>query len=95
MEMDADATNGQTRIVRDPAILVGTPLVRGTRISVELILEYLARTPSCDQLFIDYPELTAADVQAALAYARDVVDGATAVPPAKRRSKGQAVRQPV
>ncbi|MGH2351423.1 MAG: DUF433 domain-containing protein [Chloroflexota bacterium] len=64
----------QGRIVTDPDILVGKPVVKGTRISVELVLEYLAQTPDLDELFADYPELTREDVQAVLAYARGVVE---------------------
>jgi uncharacterized protein (DUF433 family) len=62
--------DNQERIICNPKILVGTPVVQGTRISIDAVLEYLARTPSIDELFIDYPELTIADVQAVLAYAR-------------------------
>ena len=61
------------RIISDPAILVGKPTIKGTRISVELILEHLATNPDLAALFVDYPQLTIDDVRAALAYARDVV----------------------
>jgi uncharacterized protein (DUF433 family) len=63
----------QDRIVRDPRILVGKPTIRGTRISVERVLEYLAANRSFDELFIDYPRLTKEDVQACLAYAQAMV----------------------
>jgi uncharacterized protein (DUF433 family) len=66
------------RIVTDPGILVGKPVIRGTRISVELILEYLSRNPNLDEFFADYPDLTIADVQAALAYAHALVRDAFA-----------------
>jgi uncharacterized protein (DUF433 family) len=58
------------RIVTDPEILVGKPTVRGTRIPVELVLEYLERNPNFDDLFADYPRLTMDDVKACLAFAR-------------------------
>jgi uncharacterized protein (DUF433 family) len=61
------------RIVRDPAILAGKPVIRGTRIPVEVILDYLAHNPDLDELFADYPRLTIDDVKAALAYARHLV----------------------
>jgi uncharacterized protein (DUF433 family) len=71
-------TNKQTAtyqegIVRDPEILVGKPVIKGTRISVDLVLEYLAQTPDLEELFADYPELSREDVQAVLAYAREAV----------------------
>ena len=52
------------RIVRDPAILVGKPVVKGTRIAVEVVLDYLAHNPNFDDLFADYPRLTMDDVKA-------------------------------
>jgi uncharacterized protein (DUF433 family) len=61
------------RIVRDPDILVGKPVVRGTRIAVEVVLEYLAHNPNLTELFADYPRLTIEDVQACLEYARGLV----------------------
>lgn len=61
------------RIVRDPEILVGKPVVRGTRIAVEVVLDYLAHNPSFTELFADYPRLTIEDVQACLEYAQGLV----------------------
>lgn len=61
------------RIVQDPAILSGKPVIRGTRIPVEVILEYLAHNPDFDELFADYPRLTIDDVKAALEYAQHLV----------------------
>ena len=94
--MTANRTSKKDRIIRDPAILVGKPTIRGTRVSVELILEYLANKPNFNDFFADYPELTMADVQAALAYARDVVDGEQQVTPVpRRRNRDRSVRQAV
>ena len=62
------------RIVRDPAILVGKPVVRGTRIPVDLVLAKLAQNPDVDELFADYPRLTREDVQACLEYARRLLE---------------------
>ena len=66
------------RIVRDPEILVGKPVVKGTRIPVEVVLEYLAHNPDFAELFADYPRLTMDDVKACLAYAQDLVQAAPA-----------------
>lgn len=61
------------RIIRDPEILVGKPVIKGTRIPVAVVLEYLAHNPNLDELFADYPRLTMADVQACLEYAQTLV----------------------
>lgn len=75
-------------ISADPSVLVGKPVVKGTRISVELILEHLADNPDVVELFAAYPELTIEDVKAALAYARDVIEGDT-VDPSPRRVRAR------
>ena len=63
----------EDRIVQDPRILVGKPTVRGTRISVELVLERLAADLDIEQLLRDYPRLTRDDVAACLEYARGIL----------------------
>ena len=61
------------RIVSNPAILGGKPIVRGTRISVELILEWVASGATRDEILRKHPHLSAADVEQALAYAASAV----------------------
>lgn len=61
------------RIVIDPQIMLGKPIVSGTRITVEAILDRLAAGADVPGVLEDYPELTREDVLAALAYARGVV----------------------
>ena len=61
------------RIVVDPKILVGKPVIRGTRIAVELIIDLLARGYSRDQILEQYDHLTVDDVQACLAYASETL----------------------
>lgn len=61
------------RITVNPDILAGKPIVKGTRISVELVLDRLAAEPDFDVFFEDYPTLTLDDVRACLAYASAVV----------------------
>jgi uncharacterized protein (DUF433 family) len=63
----------QDRIVTDPAILAGKPVVRGTRIPVELVLAKLAHNPDLGELLTDYPSLTVEDVKACLEYATVLV----------------------
>jgi uncharacterized protein (DUF433 family) len=55
------------RIVLDPRILVGKPVVRGTRIPVYLVLDHLAHNLDLEDLFADYPRLTVEDVQGIVA----------------------------
>jgi len=65
--------NWSERIIIDPKVLVGKPVVKGTRISVELVIDLLARGYSREQILDQYDHLTAEDVQACLAYASDVL----------------------
>ncbi|HLC30098.1 MAG TPA: DUF433 domain-containing protein [Dehalococcoidia bacterium] len=69
-------TKYQDRIVKDPEIMVGKPVVKGTRIPVELVLQHLEENPDLEDLFAAFPRLTMEDVKACLAYARAVVTGA-------------------
>ena len=62
-----------SRITADPNILVGKPIIRGLRISVEQILKVLADGVVVEELLEDYPELEPADIQAALTYAAELV----------------------
>jgi uncharacterized protein (DUF433 family) len=61
------------RITANPAIFGGKPIVRGMRISVELILGLLAQGASWDDLLTDYPDLEVDDLRACLAYAHAVI----------------------
>lgn len=61
------------RIVIDPKILVGKPLIRGTRISVEFVIDLLARGWSVEDVLAEYDHLQAEDVRACLLYARDML----------------------
>lgn len=57
------------RIVSNPAICHGNPVIRGTRIMVWLVLEYLANGDSIDDVLAAYPAISREDVSACLAYA--------------------------
>jgi uncharacterized protein (DUF433 family) len=63
----------EDRIIVDPKILVGKPVIKGTRLAVDFILDLLAQGWSHEEILRNYPGLTVEDVQACLAYARDVV----------------------
>ena len=58
-----------TRIISNPNILVGKPTIKGTRISVELILGCFASEWSFDDILKSYPHITREDILGALAYA--------------------------
>ncbi|MDO8570760.1 MAG: DUF433 domain-containing protein [Candidatus Daviesbacteria bacterium] len=63
----------QTQIISDSKILGGKPIIIGTRISVELILDRIASGMSVKEILKDYPHLTANQIQAAVSYARNLV----------------------
>ncbi|WP_425230704.1 DUF433 domain-containing protein [Sphingomonas sp.] len=60
-------------IYSNPGILGGKPVVRGTRISVELILEYLAEGGSTADIIDGYPSLTENSIRAAVAFTHDLL----------------------
>ncbi len=59
------------RISTDPEILVGKPVIKGTRISVELIVGWLANGWTFEQVLESYPHITREDILAALAFATE------------------------
>jgi uncharacterized protein (DUF433 family) len=59
----------QDRISVDPAVLVGKPMIKGTRLAVEFVVELLAEGWSHDDVLRNYPQLTPDDLRAALHYA--------------------------
>ena len=65
----------QDRIIVDPEIMVGKPVVKGTRIPVELVLKRLAQDLDVETLLEAYPRLTLDDIRACLEYAQAVVVG--------------------
>lgn len=64
--------NWKERITADPQILVGKPIIKGTRISVELILDRIANGWSLETILEAYPHLTREDVLAAQAFATEM-----------------------
>lgn len=61
------------RIEIHPGVMLGKPVVRGTRITVEILLEKLAAGATTEEILADYPDIEREDVLAALAYARQAV----------------------
>lgn len=63
------------RITCDPKKMNGQPCIRGLRITVRRVLEALAAYPNREELLKDYPDLEAADMKQALAYAAACLNG--------------------
>ena len=65
--------NWQERITVDPKVLVGKPIIKGTRIAVEFVVDLLARGWTSAQILEEYDHLTPDDIQACLAYASEML----------------------
>lgn len=72
----------EPRIVLDPAVLDGKPVVRGTRLSVEHLIGLMAEGWSEAEILAEYPGLTREDLTACLAYARDLLKAERVYPSA-------------
>lgn len=81
------------RIEKNPRVMLGKPVIRGTRIPVELILRKLSEGATEAELLDAYPRLTREDIQAAIGYAADTVAHKEAVimeaarGPSRKRTK--------
>jgi uncharacterized protein (DUF433 family) len=62
----------KARISVDPRVLVGKPVVKGTRIAVEFVIDLMARGWTTQQILEEYDHLTAEDIQACLSYASEI-----------------------
>ena len=65
--------NWRERIVIDPAILVGKPIVKGTRIAVEFVIDLLGRGYTQAQVLQQYDHLSSDDIHACLGYAAEIL----------------------
>ena len=61
------------RVRIDPKVMLGKPVIRGTRVTVELILRKIAEGASDDQILAAYPQLTRDDIRAAVTCAADTL----------------------
>lgn len=68
------------RITVDPDVLVGKPVIKGTRIPVYLIVELVANGMSVKEILKEYPRLKTEDIKAALLYASKLVESEVIVP---------------
>jgi uncharacterized protein (DUF433 family) len=65
--------NKEILVTRDPKILLGKPIIKGTRITVEIVLRKLSNGYTISQLIEAYPHINEAQILACLSYASDLV----------------------
>ena len=70
---DTEIMNYRERITANPNIMLGKPVIKGTRITVELILTKLSEGITIEELLAAYPHLKKEDILAALSYSADVI----------------------
>ncbi|MBE0526127.1 MAG: DUF433 domain-containing protein [Candidatus Thorarchaeota archaeon] len=70
----------ENMIIVDPNIMMGKPLIAGTRITVELILDKLAAGETIEQIIEDYPQISRDAILAAIAFASDAMKATTTHP---------------
>lgn len=68
------------RIIVDPEILVGKPIIKGTRIAVEFVLHLLAQGWKEEDILKNYPQLTREDIFACLKYATEILQSEKVFP---------------
>jgi uncharacterized protein (DUF433 family) len=74
------AMNWRERIAVDPKVLVGKPVIKGTRLAVEFIVDLLAAGWTQKQILDNYPHICQEDIQACLAYAAELLHTEHIVP---------------
>jgi uncharacterized protein (DUF433 family) len=74
------AMSWRERIELDPGVLVGKPVVRGTRLAVEFVLEMVASGVPEQEILSNYPRLTHDDILACVAYAAETIKGERVYP---------------
>jgi len=72
----------EDRIVLDPGVLAGKPVIRGTRLSVEFVIGLMADGWSEADILANYPTLSRTDIAACLSYARDLLNSEKVFPAA-------------
>lgn len=68
------------RIIIDPKIMVGKPIIKGTRLTVERILGLLAQGMSTEEILQEYNKLTKEDILACLAFAQKAIESSSFAP---------------
>ncbi len=77
---------GKTMIVSNPAVMMGKPVVAGTRITVESILEKLAAGETQDQILKEHPRLSPMAIRSALAFAAEALHADVVYPIAQSKT---------
>jgi len=72
------------RVVVDPKIMVGKPIIKGTRIPVDTIVRQLAEGMTVKDILEDYPQLKKEDIKAALIYCAEIIEGESIIPLIKK-----------
>ncbi len=68
------------RIILDPKVMTGKPVIKGTRLTVQYILELLADGSKFEEIIQEYQDLTKEDIIACLLYASEAIDHSTFMP---------------
>lgn len=68
------------RIIIDPKVMVGKPVIKGTRITVQLILGLLGQGMTFEDIFKEYPRVKREDIYACLLFAQQALDNSAFVP---------------
>ena len=68
------------RIVIDPKVMTGKPVIKGTRLTVQFILELLGEGSSIEEILQEYHDLKKEDIMACLIYASEAIDHSTILP---------------
>ena len=80
IDLNPTIINMEERIVVNPKIMVGKPIIKGTRIPVDAILKRLADGMSISDILEEYPNISEEDIRAALIYVSQVIAGEQIIP---------------
>ena len=78
------------RIEINPKVMAGKPVIKGTRVPVDTIIRLIARGITVKEILEDYPHLTKEDIEAALEYGADMVQGEDVFPLLNVKAKKHA-----
>ena len=81
--------NNLDKIEINPKIMVGKPIIKGTRVAVDVILRQLALGQTSDDILDNYPNLKKQDIQAAIAYAAQLIEENLIYPTHYEKNKGR------
>jgi uncharacterized protein (DUF433 family) len=88
-------TSQASPITRDPKVLAGKRVIRGTRLSVEFVIGLMAEDWSEADILENYPGITHNDIIACLAYARDTLSSEKVFPRDRHCERSEAISRPL